>query len=54
MDSVDESVCFVELPTQAGRLAAYNVLTPSVRLPGPALERFQLLRDFVDLRVQAL
>jgi len=54
MQSIDESVGFVELPTQTRSSAPYYSFDASVHLLAFFLGRFQLLRDLVDMGVERM
>lgn len=54
MQSVDESVCFVEFPTQARSLASHHTSDPSACLLAFLFGRLQSLGDFVYLDIQGL
>jgi hypothetical protein len=51
---VDQAVRFVELMTQAGHPAARHHGSVTLHPTRPRFGRFDLLRDFVDVRMQRL
>jgi hypothetical protein len=54
VQSVDQSVRFVEFMTQACHAAPGNQGSVTLHTPGTAFGGFHLLRDFVDVGVQRL
>ena len=54
MQSVDQSMGFIQFSAQARRLTSHQALTASVCAEGLLLGGLQLVGDLVDVRVQGL
>ena len=54
MQSVDQSMGFIQFSAQARRLTSHQALTASVRAEGLLLGSLQLVGDLIDVRVKGL
>lgn len=54
MQSIDQSVGFVQFSAQARRFTSHQALTASVRPQALPFGRLQLLGDLVDVRVKGV